>query len=70
MVIAKRKSGDSGVRRNLLPGQRVRLTSQDLNGALGAVVALRRPWRVVIRLEHGVYVEVGREQVEAVKRRW
>lgn len=70
MVIASRKPGDSGVQRKLLPGQWVRLTFRDMHGALGTVVALRRPSRVLIRLLHGAYVEVGRQQVETVNRRW
>lgn len=70
MVLAKRKPGDSGVQRRLLPGQWVRLTFRELHGALGTVVALRRPSRVLIRLQHGAYIEVSRQQVETVNRRW
>jgi hypothetical protein len=70
MVIASKRAGDSGVRRKLLPGQWVRLTFSELQGALGTIVALRRRSRVLVRLQHGAYIEVGRQQVETVNRRW
>lgn len=70
MVIAQRRSGDSGVRRKLLPGQWVRLTSRELQGALGTVVVVRSPLRVLIRLQHGAYVEVAHQHVDMVNRRW
>jgi hypothetical protein len=70
MLTTQSKPGDSGLRRILLPGQWVRLTFESLRGAQGTVVAVRRPSRVIIRREHGTYVDVARQQVEAVNRRW
>ncbi len=50
------------------PGQRVRISAGLMEGSEATVVQQRTQGRVLVRLQHGVYVEIYQYCLEKIKR--
>ena len=50
------------------PGQRVRISAGLMEGSEAIVVQQRTQGRVLVRLQHGVYVEIYQYCLEKIKR--
>jgi hypothetical protein len=49
-------------------GRRVRIGGGALEGHSGTLIARRSSGRLLVRLEHGTYVEIGRHMLEAAQK--
>ena len=66
--VAEHNSDSNILVHRLLAGRRVRIARGDLKGLEGTVTALRGPLRVLVQLQHGVFVEIDAHFVKAVRR--